>query len=117
MEDTAKQTKRPGMEALLEIARIVQEQLQTDGVEGVKAREIALKAADHVRTNYGGTEVYISKGAALILTERDWKIWHEFDGYNQRDLAQRYNMTSRHIYRIVARCRDEDFIRRQLNLF
>ena len=110
-------SKRPGMEALLEIARLVQEQLQSDGVDAVKAREIALKAADHVRINYGGTEVYISKGIALVLHDRDWKIWREFDGYNQRELATRYDITPRHVYRIVERCRDEEFLRRQMNLF
>ena len=110
-------TGRPGMEALLEIARIVQEQLLASGIDTEEARKIGLKAADQVRQNYGGTEVYISKGLALILSERDWQIWREFDGSNHQELAHKYDTTSRHIYRIVARCREEDYLKRQGRLF
>lgn len=115
--DNKQLKNRPGMEALLEIARIVQEQLMSEGIQSDKARDAALKAADAVRKTYGGTDVYISKGVALILNDRDWQIWHEFNGRNQDELAKRYNLTPRHIYRIVERCRDEDFLRRQGNLF
>lgn len=112
-----KQPGRQGMEALLEIARVVQEQLLADGLDNSKARDIALKASEKVRLLYGGTDVYIPKGIALVINERDWQVWHEFDGANHSELAKKYDTTPRHIYRIVARCREEDFLKRQGKLF
>jgi len=114
---TEKHPGRQGLEALLEIARVVQEQLQSDGFDDSKARDIALKASEKVRQLYGGSEVYIPKGVALIINDRDWQIWREFDGANHAELARKYDTTPRHIYRIVARCREEDFLKRQGNLF
>ncbi len=112
-----KQTGRQGIEALLEIARVVQEQLQTDGIPADQARKVALAAADQVRQNYGGTEVYIPKGLALVLSERDWQIWREFRNSNYDALAKQYDITPRHIRRIIERCREEDFLSRQGVLF
>ena len=110
-------TGRQGMEALLEIARIVQQQLQADGLSADQARQLALKAADQVRQIYGGTEVYIPKGLALVLSERDLQIWAEFNGDNYAALAKKYQRTERQIRYIITRVRDERDARMQLGLF
>lgn len=117
MENLTGKPGRQGMEALLEIARIVQEQLQADGIPTDQARKVALTAADQVRQNYGGTEVYIPKGLALVLSERDRQIWDEFNGDNYHALAKKYDRTERQIRHIISRVRDEHDARVQLGLF
>lgn len=112
-----KRSGRQGMEALLEIARIVQEQLQADGLPADQARKVALAAADQVRQNYGGTEVYIPKGVALVLSERDRQIWDEFNGDNYSALAKKHDRTERQIRYIITRVRDEQDARVQMGLF
>ena len=103
-----KSTKRPGIEFLLEIAGIIQEQLPTYGISLENAREVALKTVDCVRKKHGGTDVYIPKGMALTLSKRDWQIWQEFDGSNQQELAKTHKITTRQVYRIIERCREEE---------
>ena len=51
--------------------------------------------------NYGGTNIYILKSDSLIKDIRDKKIRSEFNGYNYRYLANKYNLTDRAIREIV----------------
>ncbi|EAT15353.1 hypothetical protein HTZ97_09345 [Desulfuromonas acetoxidans] len=99
--------KRPGVEFLLKMATTIQRELEGVGIKSKEAREAALKAVEVVRQDNGGTEVYIPKGMALTLSQRDWELWNEFDGSNHSFLARKYKLTIRQIYRIVERCREE----------
>lgn len=100
--------KRPGFEFLLEIATIIQQQLPAYGITPKDARNVALETVDCIRKKHGGTEVYIPKGIALTLSRRDWQIWKEFDGSNQKQLAKKYTITTRQVYRIIERCREDE---------
>lgn len=102
---------------LRDLARIVAESLAEDGIGADRAREIGLRAADCVRETYGGEEIYIPTGLLMVIDDRDRSIWREFDGGNARALARKHGTSYRHMLRILAACRREEFERRQMGLF
>lgn len=51
---------------------------------------------------YGGTSMYIPKSQSIFRNKRDEKIRAEFDGYNYKALADKYNLTTRYVRVIVA---------------
>ena len=71
----------------------------------------------HRFLNYAGTEVYIPKGVALVLSKRDRQIWEQFNGENYSALAKKYDHTERQILYIIARVREEQDARVQMRLF
>ncbi|WP_027714917.1 Mor transcription activator family protein [Desulfuromonas sp. TF] len=111
------ESEKRGSQVLFDLARLVTEGQIEAGAEPEQARTIGLKAADQVRRTYGGEQVYIPKGLALALTERDYEIWRKFTGSNSFALAKEYGLTERQIYSILARVRDEEFRKRQMGLF
>lgn len=64
-------------------------------------RRIAL-LADHL----GGQPVYLPKGDKYHRAVRDSRIWHEFNGRNHRELAQRWHLTTHQIYAIIRQQRE-----------
>lgn len=106
-----------GTQFFYDLARLVSEALTSSGADPEQARQIGLKASEHVRQTYGGEPIYVPKGLALVVTERDREIWRKYDGTNHHRLAKEYKLTTRQIYNIVARVREEDFQRRQMGLF
>lgn len=115
--DTMDNVETRGMRVLLEIAKIVTDELILDQVEPTRARQIGLRAADKIRQDHGGEQLYVGKGQALLISERDREIWRDYDGTNHHAMARQHDLTVRQIYNIVARVRDEEFNRRQLGLF
>jgi len=109
--------EKRGVQIFADIARLITESLLAAGLAAEKARQLGLQAADHVRKNFGGEQVYVPKGLALVVSERDREIWRKFNGGNQHQLAKEYHLTERQIYNIVARVREEEFRRRQMGLF
>lgn len=99
--------KRPGVEFLLKVATAIQRELEETGIQSKDARKVALRVVEMIRHENGGTEVYIPKGVALTLIQRDWQIWEEFDGTNYSALAREYQLTTRQIRRVIVRCRKE----------
>ncbi len=106
-----------GTKVLLEIETLISEELQRHQVDPEKARTIGRCAAERVRQYYGGIQVYMPKGLALVLSERDREIWRKFNGGNYAELAREYNLTDRQIRSIVARVKEEEFQKRQGKLF
>lgn len=66
-----------------------------------KARDVGLRVADYITTNWGGQLIYIPKNVGGRASERDLQIWADFDGRNQIELAQKYGMSVQWIYRIL----------------
>lgn len=42
---------------------------------------------------YGGANLYIPKVEALVKTMRDKRIKNEYNGYNAKELAQKYELS------------------------
>lgn len=114
---TENKEPRRGVQLLLDVANLISAALVADGLDKAKADDIALMAADRVRHNYGGEEIYIPRGVALIIERRDAEVFAKFDGSNHFLLAHEYNLTVRQIYTIVERVRRADFAKRQMGLF
>ncbi len=70
--------------------------------------------------NFGGSELYIPKIETIAKAKRDVAICKEFNGYNYKTLARKYNLTERHVREI---CRDvvekkkQEPIKNQISIF
>ncbi|WP_316347636.1 Mor transcription activator family protein [Desulfuromonas acetoxidans] len=109
--------KSPGIDTLLEVGRILHEGLVENGIDNTIAHNAAMKAVEHFRSHHGGTEFYVPKGQSLIIEKRDWEIWEKFNGHNIDELAKEYNLCSRQIRTIIAKCREQYDAERNLDLF
>ncbi len=103
---------------LATVALTITEALQRDGIDPARADEIAFAATEKVRFEHGGDTSYIPKGHLYqVLTE-----WREiYDAWaNQSvevdELRRRYDLTERHLRRIIAWGRNERVKRDQLTL-
>jgi Mor family transcriptional regulator len=93
-------------EILAEMAAHVFECLKESGVPKERAAEIAVKAAERVRQNFGGQVVYIPFGLSHEALKRWEEIWAKFTGDNQPQLAREYGCTEVHINRVLRRMRE-----------
>lgn len=78
--------------------------LQRMGLDGDSER-IALAVTERIRTFWGGVQIYIPKGRFVDVRKRDEEIEAAFTGTNTRALRQKYQLTERHVYRIVDQVR------------
>lgn len=53
----------------------------------------------------GGRVFYLPNGDVLQKAMRDREIWHQFNGRNVNELADKYKMTAVHVYHILKRQR------------
>jgi len=66
------------------------------------AELIGIEAYKTLVYNYAGSSIYVPKVDTLINVDRQDKIRSEFDGYNFRELALKYDVSERTIRRIVS---------------
>lgn len=82
-----------------------------------KVKQISVDIAHEIANAWGGEVIYIPRNVALLLSERDHQIWQEFNGYNHRELARKYNVSMAWVYQIVKRMRKAEIDRRQFDMF
>lgn len=109
--------EKRGTQFFFDLVRLTTEALVATGIDAEQARKAALQVAEQARETYGGEQLYIPKGLALVVSERDREIWRKYNGSNHFALAKEYNLTVRQIYSIIERVRAEEFHRRQLGLW
>lgn len=85
------------------------------------ARAAAFEVTEIIRTEWGGSNHYLSKGISFELSRRDWELYGEFNGVNQEYLRHKFGtagkpLTLRRVYQIIEACRSEEFVRNQPNL-
>lgn len=68
----------------------------------VIARIAGIDAALEVAKEYGGEQVYMAKYETVIRPIRDVKIRREFNGFNFKALARRYQITEQMVRNIVS---------------
>lgn len=61
-------------------------------------------------THFGGDSVYIQKRDTIIKEIRSQHIAKEFNGFNYRELALKYNLAERTIREIVSKALNQDEI-------
>lgn len=98
-----KKSKYP--ELIADVAGVIAAVLRGRGHDDDAANEIASAAAESFRHEFGGQLLYIPKGSAFDIDERDKEIYRKFDGTNHNDLAVEFGHSVQHIYRIIAQAR------------
>ncbi len=80
---------------------------------------IGITATKRLLEVFGGEPVYFPKTKSVIRAARDRKIYKEFNGFNFRELAITYNLTTRQIRIIVQEQRKKNpkSKARELDLF
>lgn len=58
---------------------------------------------------FGGTSIYIPKVQELQKEEKYKKILAEFTGGNTKELAEKYNISERTVYRIIEKYKEKKF--------
>ena len=82
---------------------------------GIWARQVLMQL-QRLADQKGGHPLYIAKGIAVHLTERDRAICARFKGHNYRELARAHGLTEMRVRQIVDAWQREQFLRRQGNL-
>jgi Mor family transcriptional regulator len=88
-----------------------------DGLDDEQTDRLARQGVLALSDYLGGRYFYLAKGENLKAFLRDDQIWREFNGQNIAELAQRYNVSERHVYRVLAEQRAMRRKRRQGQLF
>lgn len=80
--------------------------VQIDDLQNHTIRDLAevvgVEAAVEIVATYSGMVIYIPKLDSVYRAMRDRKIREEYDGYNSRQLAKRYNVTESWVRRLVG---------------
>ena len=86
-------------------------------IDAEKASQIANELMYIIAKHWGGQSLYIVKVDCFLADERDIQIYNEFNGHNHSELAQKYDLSTIYIYRIVKRMGDLEKARKQPDLF
>lgn len=68
---------------------------------------VGLAAVKKLLTVFGGESIYFPKPESVIRAGRDRRIYKEFNGFNLRALAVKYNLTTRQIRVIIKEQRQK----------
>jgi Mor family transcriptional regulator len=71
------------------------------------AETIGLDAAEKLARRMGGQAVYIPKADSIEIMLRNEQIAKEFTGSNYRELAQKYDLSERHVRHILDNMRPQ----------
>lgn len=104
-------------ELLQDIADHAEAIMKEYGIEAAVAEQVGTAIADHLAEHWGGQLINFPKDYLFKLAERDLQIYNEFTGANHTELARRYQMTVRGIYKVIARVHKREVDRRQPRLF
>jgi len=105
--DVLKDLRRDFEESLVQVLKL----------EPKTAQSVAGVCADTVRLKWGGDNIYVPKEDHERLTERDWKMWEQFNGSNIDQVARAFDMTVRQAYNRLSIIRPIAFAREQRGLF
>lgn len=102
------ETRKPAT-ALLEdlAAHLTAKAHQVLGISKVQAREFGEDAAIHIADHWGGQNLYIPQDMAGRLSSRNARIYADFTGHNQDELARKYGLSFQHICRIIKKEREK----------
>lgn len=86
------------------------------GLDADAADQAAYDVLRRVLETCGGEYFYVPKDIRLAAHGRDIKVWQEFTGHNQRELARKFGVTVQYIYQIITRQREKEKKERQAEL-
>ncbi len=85
---------------IMSIDRIALEQL--DGEQREIAELIGIESYKKLVRYFGGGQIYVCKADTLMKISRNAEICGRFNGYNYRELALEYNLSTKTIREITA---------------
>jgi Mor family transcriptional regulator len=96
-------------EFLLDLVHHSADVLREAGLPPESIKEIAINIAMRQAEQWGGEQIYFPKGTwngrgplCLKLEERNWKIYHEYDGTNREDVRARHGISLPRFYQIIT---------------
>ncbi len=95
----------------------VERTLIADGVASKLAKVKAEKIVYDICEEIGGIQFYLPKSNSIKIHQRNEQIYSEFNGFNHKQLAQKYDLTEQGIYKIIKEHRARDIANRQTQLF
>lgn len=93
-------------EMLEDVQAHTQQILVDHGIKKELAEQAGCAICDRLADNWGGQVITFPKDHRFRLSKRDIEIYKEFNGRNHNELAKRYRVTTRAIYKIIQRVRD-----------
>jgi Mor family transcriptional regulator len=103
-------------EQLIEMGILFADGFAQQGFGDEQAITAACKMLEYIRTNMGGSLIYINKGSKYEADEIKEEIWKKFNGRNHEELRREYGVSIQHIYRILKAARDKTFAKNQQKL-
>jgi len=91
--------------------------LSDHGVADDVAEQAATALAEHLAEHWGGQLINMPKNFLYKLAQRDRVIYDEFNGRNIAELARKYNMSARGIYKVIERAKKRVVKEKQPDLF
>jgi Mor family transcriptional regulator len=103
-----------GPEFLLDLVHQSADVLRKAGLPPESAKELAISIATRIAEQWGGQDIYCPKGTwngrgpmCFKLEDRDWKIYHEYNGSNRQEVCARHGVSEPRLYQIIAACRQK----------
>ena len=87
------------------------------GLENAVALRASFVFVELIRREWSGQNLYIPKGQAYDLSQRDLEMWNRFNGNNRHQLMQEYGITEQRFYQIMKAVRARESKRTQPDLF
>jgi Mor family transcriptional regulator len=87
------------------------------GLSMEMARQAVFVVAEVIRKDWSGDGLYLPKGLAYEISRRDREMYRKFTGNNHAALAREYDLSVRQVYARIALVGEEEFKRKQCNLF
>lgn len=112
----AKKTRSQAPEFLADLLNFSKCVLIKHGMSNDDAEKVSREMSKLVCEEWGGQLIYFPYWLRMELSERDMKIYNEFNGHNHQELSRKHKMSLQTIYRIVNAVRDEEITRRQSQL-
>lgn len=104
-------------ELLSDVASHTAGVLSDHGIEHDVAEQAGVALANHLAEHWGGQLITFPKDHFFKLASRDLQIFNEFTGNNHSDLARKYRLCTRAIYKIIERVTKREIDKRQGKLF
>ncbi len=114
----AKRYRSQGPELLVDLAdTITQALVDLIELERERAEHVAVEVSRRMAKHWGGQSVYVPMGLSYNVSDRDKKIYADFNGTNHSDLVRKYGVSLQWIYKIVKAVRQSEMKRIQRDLF
>lgn len=95
-----------------------QERLQSDvGLDLDTAEKSASLIIKLMQNDWRGQQIYIPKCAEDELSDRDRKLWSEYNGTNHAQLAHDFDVSVQWVYKVVKYMRALELSEKQIDAF